>query len=53
LNLFDTLFKAQKDKGDKEIVTLERFGLLVKWFGPLMSGKQNILDNMRNVMEKQ
>jgi len=41
----------QKNKRDgKEIVTLERFGLFLKWFGPL-KGKPNIFDNMQAIMK--
>jgi len=37
-------------EGPQELVTLERFGLFLKWFGPL-NGKVSIFDRVRNLLQ--
>jgi len=34
----------------QEVVTLERFGLLLKWFGPLTFKNKNIVDKIFNIV---
>jgi len=39
-------------KGDRDIVHMEDFGNLLKWFGPLEEGEKNFLTTMQNLFNK-
>jgi len=41
-----------KDVNTQKIVTLERFGLLLKWFGPLTHKNKNIIDKIFNIIKE-
>jgi len=36
---------------DSNLVNMDRFGLILKWFGPLMPKDSNIIENIENIME--
>jgi len=42
---------AEGDNPDALTVSLERFGLFSKWFGPIKGNEQTILDNVGTILE--
>jgi hypothetical protein len=42
---------TEEEKGEK-FITIERFGTLLKWFGPIKSEGADILDHIQNTMKQ-